>query len=119
VYQHGFEKLKVWQDSRKLARSVYKITATFPDSEKFGLVNQMRRAAISISSNIAEGSSRTSSKDQAHFYQMAYGSLMELLNQTIISHDLEFISEPVLEELRTEAGKISRMLNAMRRKLKS
>ena len=115
MYQYGFEKLKVWQNSRKLAISVYKITAAFPDSERFGLVNQMQRSAVSVSSNIAEGSSRTSSKDQAHFYQLAYSSLMELLNQCIISTDLEFLSDTALEEIRIEIEEISRMLNSLRR----
>ena len=92
------------------------MTKLFPDHEKFGIVNQMRRAAVSVSSNIAEGSSRTSNKDQAHFYQLAYSSLMELLNQAIISNDLEYFPEESLNEIRTKIEKIANMLNALRKK---
>ena len=115
VFQYGFEKLEVWQEGRDLAKTIYLITARFPDNEKFGLVNQMRRSAISVCSNIAEGSSRTSSKDQAHFYQLAYSSLMELLSQSIISCDLGFFASETLQPLRTKIENISRMLNALRK----
>jgi four helix bundle protein len=98
-----------------LTKEIYIITKEFPDNEKFGIINQMRRAAISVSSNIAEGSSRTSNKDQAHFYQLAYSSLMELLNQAIISNDLEYFSEESLNETRTKIEKIANMLNALRK----
>ena len=66
-YKYGFEKLQVWQDARQLVKIIYKLTAKYPSSEKFGLTNQMRRCAVSISSNLAEGTGRNSSKDQAHF----------------------------------------------------
>jgi four helix bundle protein len=75
----------------------------------------MRRASVSVSSNIAEGSSRTSIKDQAHFYQIAYSSLMELLNQVIISKDLEFINEDHETQIRIIIGKVSNKLNALRK----
>lgn len=97
-YIFSFEKLKVWQDARKLVKQVYLDTKTFPETEKFGLINQMRRAAISVSSNIAEGSSRKSNKDQAKFYQISYSSLMELMSQIILSEDLMFMeNEAVLK----------------------
>ena len=63
----SFEDLTVWKDSKELTKDIYSITSSFPDNEKFGMVSQMRRSAISVCSNLAEGSSRTSSKDQAHF----------------------------------------------------
>jgi len=77
----GFENLEVWRKAIALADFVYKMTITFPIDERFGLVSQMRRAAVSISANIAEGNSRWSHTEQARFYEIAYGSLMELDNQ--------------------------------------
>ena len=114
-YKFSFEKLDVWQDSRALTKLMYEVTKSFPDSEKFGLINQMRRASVSVSSNIAVGSSRTSKKDQAHFYQIAYSSLMELLNQVIISRDLEFLNENHETQIRNSIGKVSNKLNALRK----
>jgi four helix bundle protein len=70
----SFEKSEAWKESRKLVRQIYQLTKTFPDSEKFGLMSQMRRAAISVSSNLSEGSGRATVKDQKHFYRMAYSS---------------------------------------------
>lgn len=114
-YQFPFEKLEVWQEARTLTKQVYKTSKEFPDEEKFGLVNQMRRAAISVCSNIAEGASRTSKKDQAHFYQLAYSSLMELMNQAIIALDLDYLGNDQEDEYREKVGKISRMLNSLRK----
>jgi four helix bundle protein len=113
-YLFAFEKLDVWKESRSLTGSIYKITNDFHESEKFGLVTQMRRAAISVCSNIAEGSSRISPKDQAHFYQLSFSSLMELLNQCIICSDLELISVQKLNDTRNHIEKIAKMLNALR-----
>lgn len=109
-FQFSFEKLEVYHDSRFMTGYLYKITANFPDEEKFGLVSQMRRAAISICSNLAEGSSRTSKKEQAHFYQIAYGSLLELLNQSIISSDLGFIQHDDHLMIRQHIEKIANKL---------
>ena len=93
MHQFSFENLEVWQLSRKLVSKIYSLTKSWPASEKFGLTNQIRRAVISISSNLAEGTSRKSSKDQAHFTQMAYSSLMEVTNQLILARDLKYINE--------------------------
>lgn len=95
---YGFEKLQVWQGARGLAKEIYQITMTFPDAEKYGLVSQMRRAAISVASNIAEGAGRSGDKERQQFYRMAYSSLMELLNQLIISVDLDFLQQYDLDE---------------------
>ena len=111
---YSFEKLDVWQETRKLAVKIYRITREFPKDERFGLISQMRRAGISISSNIAEGTSRYSGKDQVRFYEIAYGSLMELLNQLIISCDLEFLKEVNLEVLRLDIDSISYKLTRLR-----
>lgn len=113
--KYSFEKLAVWQDSRVMIKKLYLLTNSFPENEKFGLVNQMRRAAISIASNLAEGSSRTSTKDQAHFYQIVYSSAMELLNQLIISYDLQIIKESQYTDIRTDIESITYKINALRK----
>jgi four helix bundle protein len=111
MYTFSFEKLEVWIKSRLLTKRIYKSTQEFPDVEKFGIVGQLRRAVISVCSNIAEGSSRKTKKDQGHFYNLAFSSLMETLNQLIISEDLEYLSTQNLNELRNEIHTISLMLN--------
>ena len=115
MYTYSFEKLNVWQQARLLTKEIYIVTSRFPDEEKFGLVSQMRRAIISVSSNIAEGSSRKSNKDQAHFYTTAFSSLVELLNQLILSFDLGFIKEERYLELRNSIELISNQLNNLRK----
>ncbi len=109
----GFEKLDVWQKSRDFTVKIYEATSEFPSTEKFGLVTQMRRASVSVSSNLAEGSSRTSNKDQARFYIMAYSSAVEILNQLIISKDLDFLSEEAYKELRSEIEHVTSMINRL------
>ena len=117
MYQYAFEKLNVWQNSRELTKRIYKITKKFPSDERYGLISQMRRAMISVSSNIAEGSSRKTKKDQAHFYTIAYSSLIELLNQTILSLDLKYIDNDQYLELRSSVELVSNQLNALRNSL--
>lgn len=89
---YSFEKLECWQHARHLAVWVYTTTQSFPAEEKFGIISQMRRAAISIASNIAEGTSRKTSKDQSHFSTVSYSSSIELLNDLIIANDLGFLA---------------------------
>ena len=89
---YSFEKLECWICARQLAVWIYNITKHFPSDEKFGIVSQMRRAAISIASNIAEGTSRKTAKDQAHFSTISYSSTIELLNDLIFANDLVFIT---------------------------
>lgn len=115
AYLFAFEKLQVWHDGRQLIKLVYKTTRAFPGEEKYGLVGQMRRAAISIVSNLAEGSGRLSPKDQAHFFQISYSSNIELLNQAIVANDLEFLSDESLASLRYQMEKISNKINALRK----
>ena len=115
MHQFSFEKLKVWQRSRQFVVKVYQTTAKFPEEEKFGLVSQLRRASVSIASNLAEGSSRLSNKDQAKFYQYSYSSLMEVLNQIIISKDLGLISDNAFNGFRSDIEEISRMINALQK----
>jgi four helix bundle protein len=110
----AFEKLKVWEEIRSLIKSIYLLTKKYPDDEKFGLAVQMRRAIISVSSNLAEGTSRISSKDQAHFYQLSYSSLMEVLSQLIASNDLEYVNEVEFKETRAKVESVSYLLNQLR-----
>ena len=114
-YTYSFEKLQVWHDARSLVSLIYTISETFPSPEKYGLTSQVRRAAVSIVSNIAEGSGRTSLKDQAHFYQLAFSSLIEVLNQLIIAGDLCFINEVTIINVRLHIEKVSNKLNSLRK----
>jgi four helix bundle protein len=111
---YPFEKLRVWESSRRLVGSVYKATRAFPRSEMYGLTSQTNRAAVSVAANLAEGSSRTSRKDQAHFSQIAYGSLMELACLLVLAVDLGFLSSAEESNLRLEIESVSRQLNALR-----
>jgi four helix bundle protein len=113
-YQFSFEKLNVWKDSKELVKVIYSITKHFPEEEKFGLTSQLRRASISVSSNLAEGTSRKTNKDKAHFTNLSYSSLMEVLNQIIIAKELSFINESDYQIVRNYIEKISNMLNALR-----
>lgn len=115
MHIYSFEKLVVWQEARKFAVAVYKVTAGFPSEEKFGLTNQIRRAAVSIAANIAEGNGRLSAKDQAHFYHIAYSSTMEVLSHLLISFDLSFLSEEDLNTLRLKLEEITNKINALRK----
>lgn len=110
----SFEDLTVWKDSKELTKDIYSITSSFPDNEKFGLVSQMRRASISVSSNIAEGSSRVSPKDQAHFYHLSYSSLMEVFSQFLVSKELELVADMKENNIRDKVSKISYKLNSLR-----
>lgn len=100
IYKYNFEKLEVWNLSIEFAQNIYRITETFPEIEKFGLVSQIRRAAVSISSNLAEGSAKQSLKDQARFTEISFGSLLEVLNQIIIALKLGYIKEKDYFDLR-------------------
>ena len=99
---YSFEKLKVWQLARKFVINVYKLTEKFPASEKYGIVDQLKRAAVSVPTNLAEGSGRNTNKDKAYFTQLAYGSLLECLNLLILSFDLGYILQEKLESMRKD-----------------
>ena len=114
MYIFSFEKLEVWVEAKEFSKSIYKETTNFPDTEKFGITSQLRRASISITSNIAEGSARKSYKEKAHFTTMAFGSAVEVLNQLIISFELNFVSEIDYLKLRESLESITNKLNALR-----
>ncbi|PSR54909.1 four helix bundle protein [Adhaeribacter arboris] len=105
----SYTELEVWQKSRKLAGLIYRLTATFPKEEIFALTSQLRRSAVSIPSNIAEGCGRSSAKDSIQFFYIARGSLYELETQLFISFDLNYVDENTLNEslaLVTECKKL-------------
>ena len=90
------------------------LTKNYPDEESFGLASQMRRCAISIASNLAEGTARKTMKDKAHFTLMSYGSALELLNQLILSLDLEFVDEQKYHDTRSQIEEVTNKLNGLR-----
>ncbi|WP_347925733.1 four helix bundle protein [Pontimicrobium sp. SW4] len=106
---HRFKGLEIWKKSREFCSSIYEVTSKFPDSEKFGLTNQLRRASVSIPSNIAEGSSRHSNKDFLRFLQITLGSAYEVETQLLIAFDLKFIEQEELEVLLKSLGSIIKM----------
>lgn len=115
----SFTDLEVWQEAHKLILYVYKITKNFPKEEMFGLVSQMRRASVSITSNIAEGFSRFSFKEKAQFYSMAHGSLTELQNQLLIAKDVEHLNENEFTKLSQCAITVHKLLNAFIKKTRT
>lgn len=112
-----FTDLKVWQRSHALTLQMYRVTSSFPDHERFGLVSQLRRASASVPTNIAEGSKRLRSQDYARFLNIAEGSLAETEYLVILARDLAYIGPDVSEPLLKEADEIARMLHALRTKV--
>ncbi len=115
--EFSFEKLVIWQKSRLIVKEVYRISSSFPGEERQGLSNQLRRAAVSIASNIAEGSGRFSNKEKAHFCEIAYGSLMEVICQLTLAIDLGLTTLNELDRLRPIFEELGRQLCAYRRSM--
>ena len=113
-----FRKLEVWQESMKIVEDVYKLTESFPDTEKYGLVSQLRRCAVSMPSNISEGCSRASSKEFSRFLQIAIGSAFELETQLIISERIGYKKDKFPHILK-DLNKLQKRLNALNSKLRS
>ena len=111
----NFEKLDVWREAIQLADFIYKISAAFPERERLGLTNQMRRAAVCVSSNLAEGNSRNSRADFARFVEIATRSLFEVVSQARISLEQGFLDKESHDHIYTAAEKQSRMLSGLRR----
>lgn len=118
-FKFSFEKLEVWQNSRAFVKSVYLIINKLPNEEKFAICNQLRRASVSVSSNIAEGSSRFSPKDQIRFIEIAYGSLLETYCQLKLCIDLDYVSENEIEECKSLIFQISRQLSSLKKSIQS
>ena len=114
-----FTDLKVWQRSHALTLQIYKFTTTFPPDERFGLVSQLRRAAASVPTNIAEGSKRQSNADYARLLNIAEGSLAETEYLILLSRDLGYLNDKTCEGPLAEVGDIVRMLHALRAKVEA
>ena len=108
------EKLEVWRLAKALAGRVYLLTSSFPKDERFGLVDQMRRASVSVMSNLAEGCGRTSARDQAHFSQLAFGSLLKLDAQHQLSLDLGFLGADDYQDVRHSDIELVKKISALR-----
>ena len=114
MHLYAFERLDVWQVSRAFVKEVYRLLAQFPDFEMYNLTNQIRRAAVSVSLNIAEGTSRNSLKEQSRFSEVAYGSLLEVYCSLLIAKDLGYIDENDLSGISVRIQELSNKLNALK-----
>ncbi|MFQ5930305.1 MAG: four helix bundle protein [Acidobacteriota bacterium] len=112
-----FTELKVWQRSHALALEIYRRTEAFPSEERFGLVSQLRRAAVSVPTNIAEGSKRKQNRDYARFLNIAEGSLAETEYLLLLSRDLGYLDRDIAKQSLSEVDEIARMLNSLRAKV--
>jgi four helix bundle protein len=112
-----FKQLKVWEKAHRLALDVYRATREFPSEERFGLTIQLRRAAVSVPSNIAEGCGRAGNKELAHFMSMAAGSVSEVEYQLLLARDLGFVSKERHQHLDGQTTEVRRMLNSFMKKL--
>ena len=118
-YNFTYRKLNVYQASKKLVTEIYKLIDAFPRQDIYALGDQMRRAAVSIPSNIAEGTAKVSPKEQFHFLEISYGSLMELMCQTEIALDLQYINNVEFSSIEEQIGTIYKMLSSMQSSLKT
>ena len=114
--KYSFKNLEVYKESKALVKLVYSLLKGFPKEEQYALCDQLRRSVISVPSNIAEGSGRTSAKDQTHFLEMAFGSLMEVDCQIDIAHDLEYVTLDDVERIEELVSRIAAMLSGLRKK---
>jgi four helix bundle protein len=112
-----FEKLDVWQNAVDLATNVYAVTGGFPSDERFGLTSQTRRAAVSVSANIAEGSGRGSDADFARFVEIAYGSLREVVSLALVARRQSFMNDESVTGLYAKSEELARMLSGLRSRL--
>lgn len=114
-----FRKLKVWEKSHQLVLDIYKATSFFPKSELYGLTSQVRRSAVSIPSNIAEGSGRGSDADLRRMLQIAFGSASELEYQLLLAFELKFIDKELYAQIDNQITEVKRMLSSLMQKLKA
>lgn len=113
----NFKKLKIWEKGMSIVEAVYQLTKAFPQEERYGLVSQMNRAAVSIPSNISEGSSRDSKKEYKYFLQIALGSCFELETQLLITERLKIAGKPLVEQLKDLIDEEQKMLMSFIKKL--
>ncbi len=114
----SFENLKVYQDARELVKNVYLLQNTFPKEERYALGDQIRRAAVSITANLAEGSGRQSPKEKIHFIEIAFGSMTEVFCELQTACDLNYIKTEQLDALRPQFTEVAKMLSGLRNSLK-
>lgn len=114
--KYSYKKLEAYKESKNLVLLVYRLLKHFPQAEMYALCDQLRRAVISVPSNLAEGSGRTSYKDQAHFLEMAFGSLMEVDCQIDIAYELKYISEEECKTTEAQIRKVASLLAGLRKK---
>jgi four helix bundle protein len=115
---HNFRELNIWKRSIKVAVATYKIAATFPSSERYELTSQVKRAVVSIASNVAEGAGRNTDKEFNHFLGIAIGSSFELYTQLIIAGELGLVAENLLEPVLSELDEIQKMIRGFKETLK-
>jgi four helix bundle protein len=113
----GYKDLIAWQKAMVLVRSVYELTKTWPQHEQFGLTNQVRRAAVSIPSNVAEGKGRSGIREYSHHLSVAHGSLCELETQLLIAQDLGYVAEHQCDLVLQQAAEVGRLLRGLIRSL--
>ena len=113
-YLYAFERLDVWQVSRTFVKDIYVLLRTFPDFEAYNITSQIRRAAVSVSLNIAEGSTRYSLKEQSRFTEIAYGSLLEVYCSLLLAKDLNYIREDDFRNVSDKIKELSNKLNALK-----
>jgi four helix bundle protein len=113
----GFEKLEVWQKAIEYADCVYDVTRRFPAEERFGLTSQLRRSAVAVSSNVAEGSGRGSNSDFARFVGIGYSSLLESVSQTHIARRQQFLAQEAFDDVYQRAEQVARMLSGLKSSL--
>lgn len=109
----SFEKLFAWQKARELNQMIYTTTKDFPKEELYGMISQMRRSAVSICSNLAEGSARISNKESARFYEVAYGSSIELLNLMILSNDFGYSNKTQYDNTRNKIHEVTGLIHQL------
>jgi len=111
----NFSDLITYKEAHKLVLTIYKITKHFPNEERYGLIDQMRRAVVSITSNIAEGFSRNTTKDKYQFYTLAQGSLTELQSQLLISRDLSYLTKEDFNHIANQTVTVNKLINGLKR----
>ncbi len=117
-YLFPFEKLEIWQLAIEYVLYIYEVTKKFPKEEQFGITNQIRRSSNSVSNNIAEGASKKKVNEKARFFEVAYSSLMESLNQSIIAHRLKYLTDEEILNIRMKVSELSNKINSYYNKMK-
>jgi four helix bundle protein len=115
--QFRFQKLEIWQQARALNKAIYSLSGGFPPSELYALTSKIRRASISVSSNIAEGSGRNSDADFAHFLEIAYASLMEVISQLFLATDQGYITDKQLQPISAAADLLASQIVTLFKRL--